>query len=74
MLPVLRALEFLDPVRSLTTPSSVFDLIEDNIAIEFDKALTKLQHREFVCDTEISPEDDCDAITFWLKVNLQWDR
>ena len=43
-------------------------MTEDNIAIEFDKALTKLEHREFVCDTEISPEDDCDAITFWLKV------
>ena len=66
---VLHALEFLDPIKSLSIPSSVFDTIEENIAIEFDKALTKLEHREFVCDTEICPEDDCDALTFWLKVH-----
>jgi hypothetical protein len=36
--------------------------IEDNIAVEFDEALTQLECHEFVCDTEISPEDDCDAI------------
>ena len=46
----------------------MFDSFKDNIAIEFDKALTKLEHCEFVCDTEISPEDDCDAVTFWLNV------
>ena len=63
---MLHALEFLDPIKSLSIPSSVFDTIEENIAIEFDKALTKLEHREFVCDTEICPEDDCDA---WLKVH-----
>lgn len=62
---VLHALEFLDPVKSLSIPSSVFDTIKENVAIEFDKALTKPEHCEFVCDTKISPEDDCDAITFW---------
>ena len=65
---VLQALEFLDPIKSLSVPTSVFDAIEDNIAIEFDKALTKLEHREFVCDTEVCPEGDCEAVTFWLKV------
>ena len=44
-------------------------LDKDNLAIEFDKALTKLEHHEFICDTEISSEDDCDAVTFWLNVH-----
>ena len=65
---VLHAPEFLDPINSLSITSSVFDMIE-NIAIEFDKALTKLEHHEFVCDTEICPENDGDVITFRLKVH-----
>ena len=55
----------------MSTPSLVFDTIEENIAIEFDKALTKLEHCEFVCDTEICPEDDCEALTFRLKVYIR---
>ena len=66
---VLQALEFLDPTKTLSVPDSVFDTIEENIAIEFDKALTKLEHPEFVCDTEVCPEDDCDAVSFWFKVH-----
>ena len=31
-------------------PASVFDLIEEKFSLEFDKARTKLEHREFVCD------------------------
>ena len=50
-------------------PTSVFDLIEEKFSLEFDKALTKLEHREFVCDDEICPEENCDAASFWLKVH-----
>ena len=68
---VLSALEFLDPVNSMTMPTSVFDLIEEKFSIEFDKALTKLKHREFVCDDKICPEENCDATSFLLKVSNQ---
>ena len=47
----------------------MFDLIEEKFSLEFDKALTKLEHREFVCDNEICPEENCDAASFWLKLH-----
>ena len=47
---VLSALAFLITVRSVSMPASVFDLIEEKFSLEFDKARTKLEHREFVCD------------------------
>jgi hypothetical protein len=50
----LHALGLLDPAKSVTMPGSVFDLIEDNFSIDFDKSLTKLEYREFVCDDEVS--------------------
>lgn len=62
------ALAFLDPVKSVSMPTSVFDLIEENIPIDFDKALTKLEHREFVCDSEVSTSDAVDAISFWKTI------
>ena len=61
-------LSFLDPIQSQNIPQSTFDLIEDNIPVVFNKAVTKLEHREFVTDTDIDPEVDCDAVKFWLKV------
>ena len=51
-------------------PTSIFDQIEENFPIEFDKTLTKLEHREFVCDGEVSPNDTVDAISFWMKIGL----
>ena len=68
---VLRALAFLDSVKSVTMPTSVFDLIEDNFSLDFDKTCTKLEHREFVCDDNLYPEENCDATSFWLKVHSQ---
>ena len=68
---VLHALAFLDPVKSVTMPTSVFDLIEENFSLDFHKASTKLEHREFVCDDNLYPEENCDATSFWLKVHSQ---
>jgi hypothetical protein len=62
---------FLDPEKSVSMPTSVFDLIEEKFSLDFDKALTKLEHREFVCDDQICHEENCDAASFWLKVRSQ---
>lgn len=45
---VLNAIEFLDPVKSVSMPSSLFDLIEEKFSVDSDKPVTKLEHREFV--------------------------
>ena len=65
---IFHMLSFLDPIQSQNIPQSTFDLIEDNIPVVFNKAVTKFEHREFVTDTDIDPEVDCDAVKFWLKV------
>ena len=62
---------FLDPEKSVSMPTSVFDLIEEKFSLDFDKALTKLEHREFVCDDQICHKENCDAASFWLKVCSQ---
>ena len=46
-------------------------MIEENFSLDFDKARTKLEHREFVCDDNLYPEENCDATSFWLKVHSQ---
>ena len=65
---ILSALAFLYPVKSVSMPTSVFDLIE-KILIEFDKALTTLEHHAFVYDDEFCHTENCDAASFWLKVH-----
>lgn len=65
----LYALTFLDPAKTLRMPTSVFDVIEENFPIDFNKAIIKLEHREFVCDGEVCPNDTIDAISFWVEVS-----
>ena len=33
----------------------------------FDKATVKLEHREFMLDSEVQPVENEDAVDFWLK-------
>ena len=68
---VLSTMAFLDPMKCVSMPTSVFDLIEEQFSLDFDKALTKLEHSEFVCDDQICPKENCDAASFWLKVQSQ---
>ena len=68
---VLNSLSFIYPTKSQLTSSSVFDKIEDNFPISFDKATTKLEHREFAMDEEVACLVECheDAIQFWHNVS-----
>ena len=64
----LQALSFLDPCNSQIITQSTFNLIEQNFSITFDKAAVKLEHREFVLDTDVKPDDYSDAVAFWVNI------
>ena len=68
---IFNCLSIIDPAKSQVSHSSIFDKIEENIPISFDKAAVKLQHREFTIDDEVSSlvEQHEDAIKFWLDVS-----
>ena len=64
----LQALSFLDQCISQVITQSTFDLIEQNFSVTFDKAAVKLEHREFMLDTDIKPDGYSDAVAFWQNV------
>ena len=66
---ILQTLSYLDPVKCQTIPQSTFDSIEERIPVSFDKATVKLEHREFMLDPEVQPEESDDAVTFWLNIS-----
>ena len=44
-----------------------FDQIDDLLPITFDKAVVKLEHREFVLDCDVCCSES-DAVKFWVNV------
>ena len=66
---ILHAFTFLDPLNCQNITLSTFDLIEQTIPIVFDKMTVKLEHREFVLDTEVHAGESEDAVEFWIRVS-----
>ena len=66
---ILHAFTFLDPLNCQNITLSTFDLIEQTIPIVFDKMAVKLEHREFVLDTEVHAGESEDAVEFWIRVS-----
>ena len=66
---ILQTLSFLYPGKCQTVPQSTFDAIEEKFPIAFEKATVKLEHREFMLDSEEQPEENEDAVNFWLKIS-----
>ena len=66
---VLSSLSFIDPMKSQIISSSLFDKIEDNFPISFDKAAVKLEYREFAMDEDVTDLDHENAIQFWNNVS-----
>ena len=66
----LSSLSFLDPARSQHESPSVFDKVEENVPISFDKSAVKLEYREFSIDDEVTTLIGLhkDAVQFWLHV------
>ena len=52
-------------------PQSTFDLIEQRIPVTFNKTTVKLEHCEFILDSSVLPEEECDAVNFWLKISQE---
>ena len=65
---VLQTLSFLNPCQSQHVSQFMFDQIADNIPIEYDKQVIKLEHREFVTDVDVAAVMDENAIKFWLNI------
>ena len=68
---ILQTLSFLNPEKCQTMPQSTFDTVEERIPIAFDKATVKLEHREFMLDGEVQPDENDNAVDFWLKISHQ---
>ena len=69
--PILRTLliySFFDPIQAQQLPLSIFDLIEDFLAIPFDKQQTKLEHRDFATDSNVAPINDENAVDYWCRI------
>ena len=66
----LSSLSFLNPEGSKHASSSVFDKVEENVSISFDKSAVKLEYREFSIDDEVTTLTGLhgDAVQFWLHV------
>ena len=65
-----QALSFLDPARTQHESPSLFDKVEENVSISFDKSAVKLAYREFLIDDEVTTLIGLhrDAVQFWLHV------
>ena len=64
---LLHILSFLDPVKSQGIKQCTFDQLGDILPITFDKAAVKIEHREFVVDSDI----DCtegNATKLWVDI------
>ena len=64
---LLQILSFLDPANSQGIKQCTFDQIDDLLPITFDKAVVKLEHREFVLDCDVCCSES-DAVKFWVNV------
>ena len=64
---LLQILSFLDPAYSQGIKQCAFDQIDDLLPITFDKAVVKLEHREFVLDCDVCCSQS-DAVKFWINV------
>ena len=45
-------------------------MVEERISVAFDKATMNLEHREFMLDGDVQPDENDDAVTFahlWVK-------
>ena len=58
----LSSLSFLDPARSQQESPSVFEKVEENVPISFDKSAVKLEYREFSIDDEVTTSQRCCAV------------
>lgn len=64
---LLQTLSFLDPANSQGIKQCTFDQIDDLLPVTFDKAAVKLEHREFVLDSDVNCSES-DAEKFWSNV------
>ena len=66
---LLQILSFLDPANSQGIKQCTFGQIDDLLPITFDKdkAVVKLEHREFVLHCDVCCSDS-DAVKFWVNV------
>ena len=66
---VFQALSDLDPCMSQSMPQSTFDSIEQSIPVTLNKTAVKLKCCEFILDSDVLPEEECDVVNFWLKIS-----
>ena len=58
---------YYQPTPCKSSPNQL-GVIEQNFSVTFDMAAVELEHREFMLNTDIEPNDYGDVVAFWLAI------